>query len=67
MLLGIFRLKIGKNDCDIWNYHPRIYRNAKQCTKQKKSSLEPKMPYLGMDCKFEKALSYLVSCKVKNP
>ena len=36
-LLGIFRLKIGKNDCDIRNQHLRIYRNAKNFAKQRKN------------------------------
>ena len=35
VLLSIFTLKIWKNDCHIWNQHPRICRNAKNCAKQK--------------------------------
>ena len=59
VLLGIFRLGIGKNDWDIWNQHPEICRNAKNCAKQKKSIFGPKMPYLGiLGCKFEKVLTY---------
>ena len=34
-LLGVFRLKLEKNYCDIWNQHPRICRNAKNCEKKK--------------------------------
>ena len=37
---GNFRLKIRKSDCDICNHHPRIYQNAKDCAKNKKSNLE---------------------------
>ena len=37
VLLGIFRLRIGKNDCDIWNQHPKICRNAKNCANQSKN------------------------------
>ena len=33
VLMGIFRLKIKTNDCDIWNLHPRFYRNAKSGAK----------------------------------
>ena len=68
-----------KNYCYIWNQHPRICRNAKNCSKQKKANLGPKMLYLGIfGCKFEKLLIYLksapsnlskckVSCKNKSP
>ena len=42
VLLGSFKLKIGKTYCDIWNQHPRICRNAKNCAKQRKSNLGPK-------------------------
>ena len=63
---------MAKNDCDIWNQHPRICRNAKNCTKQKqtnkKSNLGPKMPCLGiLKCKFEKVLSYLKSASSNLP
>ena len=60
VMLGIFRLKIGKNDCDIWNHSPRFCRNAKNGAKlKKKAKLGPKMFYLGvLGCKFEKILSY---------
>ena len=68
-----------KNYCYIWNQPPRICRNAKNYSRQKKSNLGPKMPHLGiLGCKFEKLLIYLksapsnlskykVSCKNKNP
>ena len=36
VLLSIFTIKIWKNDCHIWNQHPRICRNAKNCAKQRK-------------------------------
>ena len=39
MPLRISRLKIGKNDRDIWNWHPRIYRNAKNCAKQNENQI----------------------------
>ena len=46
----------------MWNQHPRICRNVKNCAKQKKMEFGTKMPYLGiLDCKFEKVLSYLKS------
>ena len=49
--------KLEKNDYNVWNQHPRIWRNVKNCVKQTKSNLGPKMPYLGiLGCKFEKAL-----------
>ena len=56
--MGIFRLKIGKSECDIWN------QNLPKCKKlyktKKKVNLGPKMPYLGiLGWKFEKLLSYL--------
>ena len=59
-----------KNDCDIWNLHPKICRNAKKkkkkkkkkCTKQnkknKQTQIGSKIPYLGvLGCNFEKVLS----------
>ena len=61
ILLGIFRLRIGKNDCDIWIRHPKICRNAQNCAKQtnKKTPFGPKMPSLGiLGYMFEKVLSY---------
>ena len=60
VVLGIFRLKIETNDCDIWNQHPRFCRNAKMVqNKKKQTNVGPKMPYLGiLGCKFEKVLSY---------
>ena len=80
VLLSIFTLKIWKNDCHIWNQHPRIYRNAKKlCETKKKTNFGPKLPYFGiLGCKFDKVLSYLksassnlhkckVSWKIKNP
>ena len=40
-LLGIFRLQIGKNDCDIWNQQPRILQYAKNmCNTKKKEMLD---------------------------
>ena len=36
ILLGIFRLRTGKIDCDIWNQH--LGKNAKNCAKQKKNN-----------------------------
>ena len=61
VLLGIFRLKIGKNDCDIWNHTPRFWRYAKNfAKKKKKKKLGTKMPYFGiLGCKFENVLSNL--------
>ena len=38
VLLVIFRLKIGKNDCDILNQHPGICQNTKNCAKQKQKN-----------------------------
>ena len=35
MLLAKKKKKIRKNHGDIWNQHPRICRNAKNCAKQK--------------------------------
>ena len=37
VLLGFFKLKIGKSDCEIWNQHARIFQNAKNCGKQRKN------------------------------
>ena len=65
-----------KNHCYIWNQHARICRNAKNCSKQKKSKFGTKFGILG--CKFEKLYIYLksapsnlskfkVSFKNKNP
>ena len=34
VLLGIFSLKLRKNDCDIWNQHPRIAKNCACKTKK---------------------------------
>ena len=42
VLLGIFRLRIGKNNCDIWNQHPKICRNAQKCAKQNKNKFRTK-------------------------
>ena len=39
VLLSILDQKLGKNNCDIWNQHPRICRNAKNCTKQRKNQI----------------------------
>ena len=58
--------KLEKNDCNIWNQHPRACQNAKKCAKQnkkkqrnKQTKTGPKMPYLAiLDCRFEKVLSY---------
>ena len=59
VLLGIFRLKIRKNDCDILNHPPRFSRTAKMVQNKKKKYLGPKMSYLGIfGGKFEKVLSY---------
>ena len=50
-----------KNDCDIWNQHPKICQNVKKLSKtKKKSNLGPKLFSLGiLGSKFEKVLSYL--------
>ena len=65
VLLGIFRLKIRKNDCDIWNHPPRFCRNSKNGVKQKKTNLGPKMPYVGiLGCRFEKLLSYFQHLRI---
>ena len=75
VLLGIFRLKIGKNDCDIWNQPPRICRNAKKFAKQgKKIKFGTKTASFGyFGLKFEKiflhlnsASSNLWKCKVSS-
>ena len=63
--MGIFTLRIGKNECDIGNKHPKISHNAKivqnkkkrkkkqqqQKKKQTKTKFRPKMPYLGISLK----------------
>ena len=55
VLLGIFRLKIGKNDCDVWNNPPRFCRNAKNGAKFKKSKFGTKNVLFGyFGFKFEK-------------
>ena len=56
VLLGTSRLRIGKNDCDIWNQHPKICQNKKKLCK---TICGPKMPYLSiLGCTFEKLLRY---------
>ena len=57
--MGTFKLKIGKNDCHIWNKHPRICRKAKNRAKETKIIFGSKVLYLGIfGCKSEKVLSY---------
>ena len=64
ILLGIFRLRTGKIDCDIWNQH--LGKNAKNCAKQKtKQFFGQKKPYLSfLGCKFEKILSYFLHPRI---
>ena len=47
VLLGIFKLRIGKNDCDMWIWHSQICGNAHNCAKQKKNNFRAKNFFVG--------------------
>ena len=76
--MGIFRLKMGKNYCDIWNSILE-FAEMQKIVRNKKHRIWDQNASLGiLGCKFEKVLSYFkssslnlskckVSCKFKNP
>ena len=47
VLLGISRLKIKTNGCDIWNHHPKFYRNAKNLQNKKNNKFGTKNALFG--------------------